>query len=65
MAEGKKRLEGVPSYDKMMIPVLETLVTLGGSGTVEEINEKVYEILNISEEVLQVAHNENSSQSRY
>lgn len=65
MAEGKKRFEGVPSYDKMMIPVLEVLVTLGGSGTVEEINEKVYEILNISEEVLQVAHNENSSQSRY
>jgi restriction system protein len=37
-----------------MIPVLNALINLGGSGTIEEINEKVYELENFSEEILQV-----------
>ncbi|HLM00717.1 MAG TPA: hypothetical protein VK400_06650, partial [Pyrinomonadaceae bacterium] len=51
----------VPQYNKLMIPTLTALISLGGSGTIEEINEKVYEIENLSEEVLQIPHGENGS----
>ena len=63
MARKRKDAEQVPSYDKLMIPVLNALVSLGGSGTIEEINEKVYELEDFSEEVLQVSHKEDGSQS--
>ena len=36
---------------------------MGGSGTIEEINEKVYELENFSEEILQIPHNEDGSGS--
>jgi restriction system protein len=64
MAGKRKDAEQVPSYDKLMIPVLNALINLGGSGTIEEINEKVYELENFSEEVLQIPHKENGSQSQ-
>lgn len=51
----------VPSYDSLLIPVVKALISLGGSGTNEEINEKVYEIKSISEEILQVPHSENGT----
>lgn len=63
MARKRKDAEPVPPYDKLMIPVLDALISLGGSGTIEEINEKVYEIEDFSEEVLQVLHKEEGSQS--
>lgn len=63
MARKRRDAEQVPSYDKLMIPVLNALNTLGGSGTIEEINEKVYEVENFSEEILQVPHKEDGSQS--
>jgi restriction system protein len=63
MVKKRKDAEQVPQYDKMMIPVLDALISLGGSGTIEEINEKVYEIENFSEEILQVTHGENGSRS--
>lgn len=53
----------VPQYNKLMIPTLTALISLGGSGTIEEINEKVYEIENLSEEVLQIPHGENGSRN--
>ena len=59
-----KIVDKVPPYDKLLIPVLNALIELGGSGTIEEINEKVYELENFSEEVLQIPHGENSSQSQ-
>lgn len=46
-----------------MIPVLDALIGLGGSGTIEEINEKVYELKNFSEEVLEIPHGEAGSVS--
>ncbi|MBA4124876.1 MAG: restriction endonuclease [Acidobacteria bacterium] len=63
MARKRKGAEHVPPYDKLMIPVLNALMNLGGSGTIEEVNEKVYELENFSEEVLQVPHKEDGSQS--
>ena len=46
-----------------MNPVLKALVSLGGSGTIEEINEKVYSIEGFSDEVLQIPHSDKSSYS--
>ncbi len=63
MARKRKDAEQVPSYDKLMIPVLNALIDLGGSGSIEEINEKVYELENFSEEVLQIPHKEDGSQN--
>ncbi len=54
----------VPTFDQMMNPVLQSLKLLGGSGTIEEINAKAFEILNLSDEILEILHNpEKSSQA--
>jgi len=54
----KRKIDSLPTYDKLIIPTLQALIKLGGSGNIEEINETVYEIANISEDILQILHNE-------
>lgn len=44
-------------YDDLMNPVIQALKKLGGSGTNEEINNKVAEIANIPSEQLEILHN--------
>lgn len=44
-------------YDDLMNPVIQALKALGGSGTNEEINNKVAEIVNIPSGQLEVLHN--------
>jgi restriction system protein len=44
-------------YDDLMNPVLQALKSLGGSGTIEEINTQVAEIAKIPSEQLEVLHN--------
>lgn len=44
-------------FDDLMNPVVQALKILGGSGTNEEINNKVAEIVNISSDQLEVLHN--------
>lgn len=44
-------------YDDLMNPVIKALIDLGGSGTNEEINNKVAEIAKIPSEQLEVLHN--------
>jgi restriction system protein len=44
-------------YDELMNPVLQALRELGGSGTNEEINTKVAEIMSISSDELEILHN--------
>jgi restriction system protein len=44
-------------YDDLMNPVLKALKMLGGSGTNEEINDKVAEIVGIPVEQLDILHN--------
>src|SRR5882724_2487784 len=36
--------EGVPPYDKLLFPTIKALKALGGSGTIEEITNKVIEL---------------------
>lgn len=60
----KKQNNRVPTYDKMLIPTMEALKLLGGSGSIEEINEKVYEVMQFDEEILSIPHNETGVQSK-
>ena len=46
----------VPTFDALMNPVIQALKELGGSGTIEEINNKVVEIANLSDEQTEVLH---------
>jgi restriction system protein len=52
----KKTYDNLPSFDELIIPTLKSLLELGGSGTIEEINTKVYEIEKFSDEILQIPH---------
>lgn len=51
----------IPTYDTLMNPVIEALRSLGGSGTVEEINSKATEIAGLPDEQLEVLHDEGKS----
>lgn len=49
----------VPTFDKLMNPVIYALKQLGGSGTIEEINNKAVEIADLTDEQLEVLHDPN------
>lgn len=62
----KKQNSNIPTYDECIKPTVEALIALGGSGSVEEINDKVAEILKISDEVLDIPHgNDTRSEVEY
>ncbi len=44
-------------YDDLMNPVLQAIKELGGSGTNEEINSKVFEIAQVPADQLEIFHN--------
>ena len=52
----KKTNDNLPSFDELIIPTLKALIELGGSGSIEEINTKVYEISKLSDDILQIPH---------
>jgi restriction system protein len=47
----------VPTFDRLMNPLIRALKALGGSGTIEEIDNKVAEVANLSDEQLEILHN--------
>ncbi|MDM8544711.1 restriction endonuclease [Desulfococcaceae bacterium HSG9] len=49
--------KNLPNYITFMNPVLQALKSLGGSGAIEEINNKTSEIARLSNEQLEVLHN--------
>lgn len=59
----KRHNENLPTFDELIVPTLQALIKLGGSGTIEEINETVAEISNLSEDILQILHDENGIQT--
>jgi restriction system protein len=59
----KKSNSVLPTFDSMFVPTIQALQALGGSGTTEEIYEQVVQILNLSDDVLEVLHG-NTSQSK-
>lgn len=54
----------VPTFDRMMNPLIEALKKLGGSATIEEMENEVAEIMQLSDDQLELLHNpERSSQT--
>lgn len=60
----KNKFPEVPKFDELIIPTLKSLVKLGGSGTIEEINSYVYEIAKLSDDILQIPHKEGGNISK-
>lgn len=58
----KRHHDSLPTFDELIVPTIKALLDLGGSGTIEEINERVYQIANIPDETLQILHGENGLQ---
>ncbi|MCH7663527.1 MAG: winged helix-turn-helix domain-containing protein [Chloroflexi bacterium] len=54
--EGKMSTIKAPTYDRMMNPLLEAMRDLGGSGTIDEIADKVADVMQLSDEQLQILH---------
>jgi len=55
----------VPKFHELMNPLLQALHELGGSGSVNEIYEKVVEKLDLPEKILDILHNpEKSNQTK-
>ena len=46
----------VPTYDDMLVPTVEALRELGGSGSIEEIDSKVIALMSLKPSVLDVPH---------
>ncbi|HHT9129632.1 MAG TPA: restriction endonuclease [Candidatus Brocadiaceae bacterium] len=59
----KRQHNSLPTFKELIVPTIKALLALGGSGTIEEINERVYRVANISEEVLRILHGENGLQN--
>jgi len=51
----------MPTFDSLMNPLLDALFALGGSGSIDEIYEKLLELENIDEEVSSIPHNPEKS----
>lgn len=56
----KRSASSVPTFDSMLIPTIQALQILGRSGTTEEIYEKVVQILNLPDKVLEISHGSTS-----
>src|ERR1700690_3789641 len=51
----------VPSYDELLNPLLRSLKALGGSGSIEEIDDKVVELEQLPEDVVAQPHDPEKS----
>ena len=51
----------IPTFDKMMNPVLQVLRNLGGSGTIKEIDDEVASLLQLCDDQLELLHNPDKS----
>lgn len=56
----KRSASSVPTFDSMILPTIQALQILGGSGTTEEIYDKVVQILNVPDKVLEIPHGSTS-----
>lgn len=51
----------IPTFDSLMNPLLDALFSLGGSGSIDEIYEKVLDLENIDEKISSIPHNSEKS----
>jgi restriction system protein len=54
----RKQNTNLPTFDQLIVPTVKALVQLGGSGTIEEINTKAYDIAKLPDDILQIPHGE-------
>lgn len=52
MADSKSAPPGLPTFDQLIVPTVRALRELGGSASIEELNEKLSELLDLSEDIL-------------
>jgi len=52
----RKLNEKLPTFDELFVPILKALKKLGGSGTINEINDVVYQIESFPEELVVIPH---------
>lgn len=57
MTKGKMN---IPAYNDMMQELFQAIKELGGSGTIQEIDDKTIEILGLSPDILAVMHGDSS-----
>ena len=56
----------IPTHDQLMVPLFTALRELGSSASIAEIDEKVGELLQLPEELLEMPHNlEKSNQTEF
>ncbi len=58
----------MPTFDQLMQPLFTAIKLLGGSGSIDEIDEKTAELLNLPDEVINIPHNpgkSNTTEFRY
>jgi len=46
----------MPTYEDLMNPAIQAIHELGGSATIEELNSKVLEILNLPDDIADIIH---------
>jgi restriction system protein len=56
----RKKTE-IPQYDDMLVPTIDALKDLGGSGTIDEIYGRVVELMKLPTDVLDVPHGDSST----
>lgn len=56
----KRSASSIPTFDSMLIPTIQALQALGGSGTIEEIYEQVVKLLNLPDQLLEITHGSTS-----
>ncbi|MGF1574534.1 MAG: restriction endonuclease [Cyanophyceae cyanobacterium] len=56
----KRSVSSAPTFDSMLIPTIQSLQALGGSGTIEEIYEQVVQLLNLPDQILEITHGSTS-----
>jgi restriction system protein len=62
-AEHTMNAQLVPNYDKFIEPTFRAIKSLGGSGTIQEIDDKVAELLRLPDEIVDVPHSGRENQS--
>jgi restriction system protein len=56
----KRSSFSIPTFDSMLLPTIQSLQILGGSGNTEEIYNKVAQLLNLPDKVLEILHGNTS-----
>jgi restriction system protein len=52
-----------PTHTEYYLPTLQALKNLGGSGAIDEINQEVFRLMELSDEVLEIPHGKDGLQS--